>query len=75
MKKTIGDFKGKIFCLFLSLSLLVLFPANSWADAGIIDNSDYNDKSFYSSITKLEIKDSNSFSVDYKMPAISNYLK
>jgi hypothetical protein len=54
---------------------LVLFPANSWADAGIIDNSDYNDKSFYSSITKLEIKDSNSFSVDYKMPAISNYLK
>ena len=47
MKKTIGDFKGKIFCLFLSLSLLVLFPANSWADAGIIDNSDYNDKSFF----------------------------
>ena len=55
MKKTIGDFKGKIFCLFLSLSLLVLFPANSWADAGIIDNSDYNDKSFYSEFMLLRI--------------------
>jgi hypothetical protein len=66
--KELRNLKDKFLCLFISLCILISFPTNSWADAGVIDNSEYAEHAFYSSISSLEVIGASSIALDFKIP-------
>jgi hypothetical protein len=76
--KELRNLKDKFLCLFISLCILISFPTNSWADAGVIDNSEYAEHAFYSSISSLEVIGADSIELDFKIPdnetAVSLYV-